>query len=808
MMTMPDPVTVTGTLSLTPAVVGGMVTSGLGRPDAAQASSFSNVVHFDGAYHLFSQNAGGGGGTPADGCMLHFTSADGVTWAAGEELLIGAAYSEYVSMPSATARADRMAVCYLAGTAITIDLVVQWCTSAGTWTAVTVAEDVNNGTVAAAYHDGALYVAHKAATAAGPVSVWSVTDAGVVSAASEVASTSADPEFVALASGDHGLVLLACGTRAYEYDEVLLATLDGTWSDLEPLNPETDYENNGAMGPGSVAYSSDGSELMVAWLEWVNDTDSYLGAAIYDGTTWTRERIRYEEPVEYGSHLGSPVVVHDGTAWCVFYRYYPEPSYEEQIRLARRVGGAWGASDEIIVQHTDYDTAWLRGAASTDGSWAMSLAADSGVEGGAIAGTTAYAINIPHADPPFVHHLWVFDPQETLRCLMSNGNPGACPYFADEHVENIDGTESYTFSCPADHADAELVVNEGSIAFPDLDRRMRMYRIKRVDDTAETDGTRTREAYCEPVAMELLDSIVRPTTWTSQTPTAVLTDLLAGTRWSVGSVDYGPIVTLTLSDYPSTWAAIRELCDETGLVPVSHVTIEGNAVTGRYIDLLTEPENVTGKFLDYAKDTATIKRTGSSTTLYTALIGLGKSKSDGTFVTFTDEVWTTTGGDPVDKPAEQDWVGDDDARDLYGLPLAGGANLHRMGVAQFPDETDAGTLLENTYAKLLELNHPQFTYEVDVVALERLRAQKPGANTYDHERIRVGDMVAVRDLTFVPPIVAVEPVIETRRCYTDATRDSITLGTARSSILTDIAELKDFTKRVYSQEGIWSGWTE
>jgi hypothetical protein len=97
---------------------------------------------------------------------------------------------------------------------------------------------------------------------------------------------------------------------------------------------------------------------------------------------------------------------------------------------------------------------------------------------------------------------------------------------------------------------------------------------------------------------------------------------------------------------------------------------------------------VTGKQFVYGKDILELEREEDSTPVNTALYGRGKGvetesgEGYGRRLTFDDVVWTTAAGDPVDKPAGQEWVGDPAALARWGRP--GGRHrfdvftLHRM----------------------------------------------------------------------------------------------------------------------------------
>lgn len=367
-------------------------------------------------------------------------------------------------------------------------------------------------------------------------------------------------------------------------------------------------------------------------------------------------------------------------------------------------------------------------------------------------------------------NLWILDSSETVTAVLGNESQGACPFFADQYAEDLAGTFTYAFSVPADRA-PESLVEDARVLFLDLDGRYRLLKVIGVTDERSEDGALTRQVRCEGLDYELNDAIVRPTSWVSEAPSAVLADIVAGTRWQAGTVELDDVQTLDLKDYVTVREAVRTLAESCGMEYRYRVEFDGAKVAGCYVDMVQRLGSDTGKVIEYRKDVRGIKRTGDASAIKTALIGLGKSNDAGgylTFATLTD----------ADKPSSQDWIGDDDALARFGIPLSDGSRMHRFGTFRDPDETSATKLLDKTRAKLAEVVEPPFTYEVDAAMLDRLGAQKPwqDGSEYVHERSSLGDTVTVRDMDFSPPLDVSVRVTEVKRSLTDPTGDGPTIG--------------------------------
>lgn len=367
----------------------------------------------------------------------------------------------------------------------------------------------------------------------------------------------------------------------------------------------------------------------------------------------------------------------------------------------------------------------------------------------------------------------------------------ASPFFDDQHTERIEEPGSYyhTFdvSIPGNHPSAKFAVPKAEIIFPDLDGDIRAFVIKEVAEETGTDGVYKRISAEDAAQEELLSLVMFPATNTSDTAAEILEDILAGSRWQVGTVEATATDVRTHTwDYETRWEAVMWVSEQFDLEVHTRVIVTGNRITARYIDLLESRGTYTGQVIRYNGDTASMTRNGDGGEVYTAAVGLG---AEG--LTFADSEWTTAGGDPVNKPETQVWVGDEDARygsgesPAYGIVLADGSVVHRMGVARFGDEDNSGRLLARTWEWLQERTSPRYTYDVSLVALERMPPQQPGDLPRSWERVRIGDVVIVQDSMVYPPYRDEARVTEIRRSYSDPTQDGITLGKPTKRRLAD-----------------------
>lgn len=349
----------------------------------------------------------------------------------------------------------------------------------------------------------------------------------------------------------------------------------------------------------------------------------------------------------------------------------------------------------------------------------------------------------------------VLDANEQAACVIPRGL-----YFDDEHVEDLSGVLTYDFSIPGDSDRAPYCAHERLVIFTDLDGDQRLMKIKKLAETRA--ATHVLKVHTESAHVEMNEDVLRPTGWVGETPLTILPDILANTRYEVGQCDYaGDVLDFPWKDYGSALSAILALAVASGQELRYRAEFANNIITHRYVDLLNRRGSDTHKTIEYRKDTKSLTRTIDSSALVTALIGVGKPGDvEGTFTTFAAVAES-------DKPDEQDWIGDDSARQAFGVLDSDGSRRHRFGTFRDTEETSPTKLLLKTRAALADRISAAITYDVDAELLDRLPAQTPNGGTYQHEKTSLGDTLLVRDLKFNPPMSNPVRVSQISRSYAD-----------------------------------------
>ena len=223
----------------------------------------------------------------------------------------------------------------------------------------------------------------------------------------------------------------------------------------------------------------------------------------------------------------------------------------------------------------------------------------------------------------------------------------------------------------------------------------------------------------------------------------VLSGILEGTGYQLGNVD-GLTRTGKLSFYYiSVRQALVKIIESYACEFKIRYTFVENKIIGRYIDLNQRFGRITGHQFEYGSNILNVTYEESSDDVLTALIGRGKGEQStdengeatggyGRRVQFKDVVWTVSNGDPVDKPAGQNYVTNEAARNIYGLHQ-NGVVKHRFGVYTNEDIEDPVELLKATYKELQRLSVPIVTFKANLLDL---------ANAIEQD-IWIGDSVGI-----------------------------------------------------------------
>src|SRR5690554_2313727 len=183
------------------------------------------------------------------------------------------------------------------------------------------------------------------------------------------------------------------------------------------------------------------------------------------------------------------------------------------------------------------------------------------------------------------------------------------------------------------------------------------------------------------------------------------------------------------------------------------ITLDGQERTstgiyGLFVDLLEIDNAFKGQRFEFGHNLESVTITADYSEIKTALVGAGMGEEvdiatgEPLPMTFEAVEWRKTNGDPADKPLGQDWVGDEEARKLYGIPDGNGGMLHRFGVHESDGVTPLG-VLQGTWTVLQRQARPQVRVDAKVADLEQVSVidiETGQPTKLSHGKIRLGNI--------------------------------------------------------------------
>ena len=285
----------------------------------------------------------------------------------------------------------------------------------------------------------------------------------------------------------------------------------------------------------------------------------------------------------------------------------------------------------------------------------------------------------------------------------------------------------------------------------------------------------------------------------NRTAKEMLTQILAQTRFSVGYVaDTG--MQTTNFYYTTVLASLQSVVNLFNLEITFDVIFDpiDNQVKKRMVNLYQQQGARTGRRFEYGDKLLSVTREQSGDELVTALVGRGSSVqvSEGTDgspdgysrkITFADVVWKKSAGNPLDKPAGQEYLEDPSATAVYGFS----DGKPRIGFVEFDKINDKNLLIKATYDKLQELKRPKVSFKASVT---------------DVGSLNLGDTVAIirHDLK----IEYLTRVYKVTHDLLNAQNNTIELGDdfQKASITSTISAVQDTVQsaKEYSQSALQS----
>ena len=288
-----------------------------------------------------------------------------------------------------------------------------------------------------------------------------------------------------------------------------------------------------------------------------------------------------------------------------------------------------------------------------------------------------------------------------------------------EGIQNEEINKIQTIECTTVYS--ELIEKASYIGHKDYsdNRIFHLYKIDHVTKTSTTDvkivGVHTFFDDMES------DGYVKDFRPTNRELVGVLTTILDGSRWQLGTVNIQRRYTGNFY-YVTRKEALSKLIEATQIEIKPRLEFSRGKITGRYLDVFTRLGGRNGKVFVHGRDLLTVSEKKSQGAIYTAVVGRGKGEETdtggyGRRISFKDVEWRRTSGQPVDKPVGQEYVEIPAMTKLYGFEKG---TKPRIKIVEFQDETDKEKLLRLSYKWLEKNSRMQVEYSAKVLNVGNL----------------------------------------------------------------------------------------
>ncbi|MDQ0254934.1 phage minor structural protein [Evansella vedderi] len=320
---------------------------------------------------------------------------------------------------------------------------------------------------------------------------------------------------------------------------------------------------------------------------------------------------------------------------------------------------------------------------------------------------------------------------------------------SNKHRKSLkDKLETFDFTTFADKDFSQHIGKNNRVIIPSEDQGYNEFVITEAKKYRDVFGVLKTEAYASASYILLKkEKTIKPQTLEDQTVSTAVSHAIGDTEWQAGTVTAAGTRTFNIERPTDPFAFLKRIAQEFSLELNFRVEIDGNRILGRYVDLLPRVGAWQGREVEFGRDLIGIKRTEKTDNLYTALLGLGPIREDGTRLEVLVE-------------------------DQEALARWGRNGQHLIGTYE-PQTTDLNmsldrltTLTENELEKRV---NAVVEYEGDIADLENV----PGM---ENKKIRFGDTIKIKDTKFNPPLYLEARIHTQERDIVDKSNKHVELG--------------------------------
>ncbi|MGP4038326.1 phage tail spike protein [Gracilibacillus sp. D59] len=322
-------------------------------------------------------------------------------------------------------------------------------------------------------------------------------------------------------------------------------------------------------------------------------------------------------------------------------------------------------------------------------------------------------------------------------------------FWQDKHKKSLKSKlETFDFITFADKVFSEYLTKQNRIIIPDEDNQLIEFYIINTKKYRDIKGLLKCDVYTSASYLTLKTAkVIDPHTTDALSAESHAQIALSGTEVEVGRVDFNGVRTLTFDEHTNPYAYLKRIASKFELELHFRVESNGNKIVRRYADLLERVGSWQGREAEFGKDLDCIERKENFKNIVTALKGIGPIREDETRLEVIVE----------DKEALQRWSR---------------KGQHIIKTYE-PQSTDQNMTLERlttlTENELEKRVNSVIEYKANIVDLEKVIG-------LEHEKIRFGDTIKVKDTTFNPPLYLEARIHTQERSIKRSGKKTVRLG--------------------------------
>ncbi|MDA2329876.1 phage tail spike protein [Bacillus cereus] len=246
----------------------------------------------------------------------------------------------------------------------------------------------------------------------------------------------------------------------------------------------------------------------------------------------------------------------------------------------------------------------------------------------------------------------------------------------------------------------------------------------------------------------------------------------SGTKWQPGNIAYASFRTMTLDEFTDPLTLLKKTATLFNLELNYRVEVDGNRITGWFVDLVEKIGRVTRKEIELGKDLINVTRIEHTKNICTALLGFARGE-DNEVIT----IEKINNGSPyiVDNEAFQRWS--ENGQHKYGFYQP-----------ETEGEIDAKRLMTLMKTEMEKRKNSSVGYEVDALDIAEVFGLR-------HELIMKGDTIGIKDTAFTPALYLEARAIGGKESNTNPDRNKYTFGEYHEIVDYD-AEMRRMYNRV------------